>query len=189
MKIDEIIERCSQSPSSVYEPEQRMWYRLIKDLPGKPVIVDFGTGWAKSACSLALSCPQGTVYTFDNGLPHINKNRTKKQYIKEVKGYIAKSGAENVDFIFGSSLEVPWDKEIDVLNIDSDHTYEHAKAELNRWIPFVKTGGHVFLHDWEHPRCPGVRQAFDELVPSKFNLKFIEETKSGEIKCAYFKKL
>jgi len=69
---EEIIQACSKIPSSVFEPEQRMWWRYLKDLPNSPTIVDFGTGHGKSAASLALACPQGIVYTFDPGLPYIN---------------------------------------------------------------------------------------------------------------------
>lgn len=189
MTIEEVIKRTDHIPSSVHPPEQEMWLDMISKLPGNPLIVDFGTGWGKSASSLGLSNPNSVVYTFDIGLVHMNASRSKEQYIQEVNDYITKSGATNVHFTLGSSLEVPWDKEIDVLNIDSDHLYETTKLEVNRWLPFVKAGGLVFLHDWDHPRCPGVRQAWDELVPSKFNLESLRITRAGEIQCAAFRKL
>ena len=186
---NQIIEACEAIPSSVFEPEQRMWWRYLKDLPNSPIIVDFGTGHGKSAASLALACPQGTVYTFDPGLPYINANCTPTQYEEETNKYILGTGATNFVFTVESSLEKEWNEGIDVLNIDSDHTYETTFAEINRWIPFVKQGGLVFLHDWEHPRCPGVRQAWDELVPSQFNLEMVEVTDAGAVKCACFRKL
>ena len=164
MTAEEIIKCCSKIPSSVHEPEQEMWWRYLKDLPKGTVIIDFGTGHGKSASSLALSCPQGTVYTFDPGLPYINANSTPEQYEEETRRFIAETGATNVLFTRESSLEKEWDKPIDVLNIDSDHTYETTKAEILRWLPFVKKGGLVFFHDYNHPRCPGVRQAIDELI-------------------------
>jgi predicted O-methyltransferase YrrM len=37
--------------------------------------------------------------------------------------------------------------EMELLYIDSDHTYKHAKAELNVWWPLLKPGGFVFMHD------------------------------------------
>jgi hypothetical protein len=189
MTAEEIIQACSHIPSSVFEPEQEMWWRKLKDLPGNPVIVDFGTGHGKSTASLALACPQGTVYTFDPGLPYINAGCSPSQYEAETNKFILDTGAINFVFTPESSLEKPWDKEIDVLNIDSDHTYETSKAEILRWIPFVKVGGIVFFHDYEHPRCPGVKQAIDELIPSKFNMELLEVTDAGQVKCACFKKL
>ncbi len=189
MTIDEIIKRTSHIPSTVYESEQAMWLRIISNLEGNPVIVDFGTGWGKSASSMGLCNSKATVYTFDVGTEHINDARSKDDYIDEVGAYIKKSGAVNVRFDMTSSLEVSWDKEIDVLNIDSNHLYEHAKKEINRWLPLVKVRGIVFLHDWEHEKFPGVRAAWDELVPSKFNFKLIDKTKFMKTRCGAFRKL
>jgi cephalosporin hydroxylase len=38
---------------------------------------------------------------------------------------------------------------IDVLLIDSLHTYEQVKGELALWAPKVRPGGRILLHDWE----------------------------------------
>lgn len=186
MTIEDIVKRTNHIPSSVHQPEQNMWLEELEGFPGSPVIVDFGTGHGKSAASLALACPQGHVYTFDPGAPYINHTCTPEQYEQETIKFMTDAGVTNFTFTRESSLEKVWDTPIDVLNIDSDHTYETTLKELERWLPMVKQGGYVFLHDWEHPRCPGVRQAFDELVPSKHKLTFQKETQAGEIKCAFF---
>jgi len=185
MTIKEIIERTNHILSDVHEQEQEMWLKIISKLD-KPLIVDFGTGHGKSASTLALANQNGFVYTFDPGFPYINAGCDEEQYEKETRKFIADSGAKNVKFYRVSSLNKEWGEQIDVLNIDSDHTYETTKAEIIRWVPFVKQGGLVFFHDWEHPRCPGIRQAVDELIPSKYNLKFQYATQSGAVKCAYF---
>ena len=185
---DEIIEKCKAIPSSVFEPEQRMWWRYLKDLPGSPVIVDFGTGHGKSAASLALACPQGHVYTFDPGLPYINAGCNEQQYEEETRKFMADTGANNITFSRESSLEKVWDQPIDILNVDSDHTYETTFKEVDRWIPFVKKGGLAYFHDWYHPRCPGVAQAINELIPSKYSMELLEVTDAGAVKCACFKK-
>lgn len=189
MTAEEIIECCKNVPSSVHEAEQEMWWRYLHDWLDYPIIVDFGTGHGKSASTLALSCPQGTIFTFDPGFPYINAGCTPTQYEEETNKFILDTGATNVIFTRESSLEKQWDKEIDVLNIDSDHTYETTKAEILRWLPFVKKGGLVFFHDYDHPRCPGVKQAIDELIPSIFPMELLEVTQAGEVKCACFRKL
>ena len=38
-------------------------------------------------------------------------------------------------------------QEIDLIYIDSDHTYKHAKAELELWWPSIKPGGLLIMHD------------------------------------------
>jgi len=177
-------------PSSVYFPEEEMWFRRLRSLEGNPIIVDFGCGHGRSASALALACPQGHVYTFDTGKPYINDGCSPEQYDAETRKFIADSGATNVTFTRENSLEKEWDREIDVLNDDSDHTYPTTKAEIERWVPFVKKGGLVFLHDWEHVRCPGVKQAMTEYLEEHKNLELLEVTEwSGGVKCACFKKL
>lgn len=188
LSFEEILKLTSIIPSSVFETEQLEWYNRLEDLPENSTIVDFGTGWGKSAASLALSAPKSTVYTFDLGDVYCLQRNVEdhKEYAKKVHEYLDKCGAGNVEFSINSSLSIPWDKPIDVLNIDSDHTYETAKKEINRWIPFVKPGGFVFFHDYEHPRYPGVRQAIDELIPSKYPLKLVKITPTGVVTIATY---
>src|SRR3990167_4584006 len=173
-------------PSSVYFPEEEMWFRRLRNIPGSPVIIDFGCGHGRSSSALALACPQGHVYTFDIGEVYINQTCTAEEYEAETRKYIADSGATNVTFSRENSLTKEWDTPIDVLNIDSDHTYETTLKEVGRWIPFVAVGGYIFLHDWEHPRCPGVREAWDELNNKNNWADFQFATQAGEIKCAFF---
>lgn len=60
--------------------------------------------------------------------------------------------------------------DIDLLIIDGDHSYRGVVRDLNAWLPFVKPGGAIFLHDYEaegtqfagQERYPGVRQAVEE---------------------------
>jgi predicted O-methyltransferase YrrM len=189
LSFDEIIAHTNHIPSSVYPTEQLLWYNRLEKLPPGSIIVDFGTGWGKSAASLGLSAPDSKVYTFDIGDVYLTQRNveTYEEYEATVNKYLADTGATNVIFKRGSSLEVRWDTPIDILNIDSDHTYETTKAEMLRWIPYVKEGGLVFFHDYEHPRCPGIRQAIDELIPAHFsNLKLVEVTPTGTVTIGTF---
>lgn len=38
-------------------------------------------------------------------------------------------------------------KEVDIIFIDGNHTYEGTKLELNLYYPYVKSGGRILLHD------------------------------------------
>jgi len=58
------------------------------------------------------------------------------------------------EFIHGDSKEIikTWEKEIDILLIDGDHSYEGVQADFRFWEPYVKEGGIILLHDvlWPH---------------------------------------
>ncbi len=72
-------------------------------------------------------------------------------------------------FIHDNSFTMPWDKEIDVLFIDGDHTYEGVKKDFEKFEPFVKEGGLILMHDVTH-RHFGVRDYWKEITYPKVNL-------------------
>lgn len=74
------------------------------------------------------------------------------------------------NFIQGDDLAVKWDGEIDHLFIDTSHTYEQTIAELTKFVPFVKPGGIVTLHDIIS--CPEVLSAINDYLRDKKNIKF-----------------
>lgn len=54
---------------------------------------------------------------------------------------------------------------IDLLLIDTEHTYEQATAELALWSPYIAPGGTILMHDPE--TFPGVRRAAQEFVDAQ----------------------
>lgn len=57
-------------------------------------------------------------------------------------------------------------KSADVLFIDSEHTYEQTLGELRAYVPRVRRGGVVLLHDTGGHQ-PGVRRALDEFCAAQ----------------------
>ncbi|HEX6293365.1 MAG TPA: CmcI family methyltransferase [Herpetosiphonaceae bacterium] len=54
---------------------------------------------------------------------------------------------------------------INLLFIDTLHTYQHVKAELELWSHWVREGGHICIHDPE--TFPGVRRAVQEFCDAR----------------------
>lgn len=69
-------------------------------------------------------------------------------------------------FVQGNDLEMTWlvndDVGFDVLFIDTSHAYAHTLAELRKYVPLVKPGGVVYLHDTklEAPELVGPQPPF-----------------------------
>jgi len=61
-----------------------------------------------------------------------------------------------------------WNKQIDILIVDGNHSYDMAKADFYNYEKFVKTGGYIFMHDTVH--WEGVRQFWTEINYPKVNL-------------------
>jgi hypothetical protein len=54
------------------------------------------------------------------------------------------------------------DGELDAIYIDSIHTYESTKRDINLWMPKVKLNGLIAGHDYFAPKWAGVVQAVNE---------------------------
>lgn len=54
------------------------------------------------------------------------------------------------------------DNSLDFVFIDAGHSYENAHADIQAWLPKVKTGGFLAGHDYGS--APGVNRAVNELL-------------------------
>jgi cephalosporin hydroxylase len=54
---------------------------------------------------------------------------------------------------------------IDLLFIDTEHTFDQAAAELALWADQVRPGGYILMHDPE--TFPGVRRAAQEFADAR----------------------
>lgn len=53
------------------------------------------------------------------------------------------------------------EQSVDVVYIDADHEYESVSADIDAWLPKVRSGGFIGGHDY-HDGFLGVRRAVDE---------------------------
>lgn len=72
---------------------------------------------------------------------------------------------------------------IDVLFIDTEHTYSRTIRELNTWGKIVKNGGKIFLHDTDGRASCGVRAAIIEYCRYKLFWLYPGSNGLGEIQC------
>lgn len=66
-----------------------------------------------------------------------------------------------------------WDREIDFLYIDGDHSYEATVRDIRNFVRFVHVGGLFAFHDYKLVGKEGVRRAVDELVMPHYSPIFI----------------
>ena len=67
----------------------------------------------------------------------------------------------------------------DMVFIDSDHTYEACKSDIELWLP--RTRKLICGHDLDHPDYPGVRQAVEEKFWSKLDGRPVFDRPAGSI--------
>lgn len=141
------------------------------------VIVDLGTDWGFSTFSFAI--PRiGKVYSIDNftGDSFVGQQDTERKYqyvmSKREKLFLK----DNVEIIQGDFNEVAktWDKQINILHIDGDHSYEAVKNDFEIWSKFLKDDGAILMHDtcveeYNGNSKYGVKKFFEEIDLPKCN--------------------
>ena len=97
------------------------------------IIVEIGTFRGGSAIIMAAAT-EANIYSID----------IASEVIEKVKDF------PNIKFIQGDSKEISitWDKGIEMLFIDGDHTFEGVQKDIINWAPKVKAGGIICFHDY-----------------------------------------
>lgn len=103
-------------------------------------VIELGTGSGESAEAflLALELTRGHLWTVDIRQRDEVIDRLRKRYGKRFIFY----KGDSLDFV------KEWDKgKVDIIFIDTSHTYEQTLRELEVYTPLLKEDGTIYLHD------------------------------------------
>jgi predicted O-methyltransferase YrrM len=145
--------------------------RLIEHTRPK-VVVELGTWLGASAIAMARSVQRwgGTVTCIDTWAGEMDEDavslggKTPLMLVSCARAMVEAGVGANVRLIPALTQHAAWSwtQPIDFLYVDAGHSYEAVKADLDAWAPFVKPGGLIAGDDYDHPRYPGVKRAWDE---------------------------
>lgn len=170
----------------LYPAELPALQSLVLSLPANPLVVNIGAGAGTSGLAIMESRPDVYLVTIDitNESSPFGCLEGERQVMREA-GY-------------GDLLDVRWrqihddSKKVgaywpitdlpdpDLVFIDGDHSYEGCKGDIEAWMPHLKVGGIMVVHDFlkegieadpdgPHPMpWPGVDQAVMELLIPNF---------------------
>ena len=155
-------------------------YGLARSLKPK-VCVEIGSARGKSACAVGLALRRnggGKLYAID---PHriTNWNDTNSvDSLAIITENLRKAGVtEQVEIVRQTSGAAAkgWDKKIDLIFIDGDHSYEGVKADWDLFLPHLNEFGVVVFHDtlWELRPDPNIARA-DMGVP-----RFVDDLRAA----------
>jgi len=156
--------QISQIPTHMTMDEREILYDTARTLPSGSVIAEVGSYLGASACFLASggSGRISKLYCIDTW-----ENDAMSEGKKSTFDTFTQNTSEFIDVIIplrGRALDMVkfMNESIDLLLIDGDHSYEGVTSDLRAYLPKVKAGGILFLHDWGW--AEGVRSAVRELV-------------------------
>lgn len=152
--------------------------RCLYDEP-EPIIVNIGSGAGTSTLAFLEANPLVTVYSVDKQLEDSPLGcLSAERRVVEQAGYQDRLiQIHNDSMLAGYQwLEEEPYRYVDIVFIDGDHSYEGCKGDIEAWLPNLKPGGLLLIHDYNkeslvfdpqlhpHPKpWPGVNKAVDEL--------------------------
>lgn len=156
--LDE-LERERLSTSSIV----RTLYQIAVDLPAYKII-DLGVYGGGSTRAFLLACEETDGHVWSVELKPSRWLERTKQKVKEW-GLEERWTLTMMDDL--KYLDVWKNGLVDIVMIDTSHTYEHTLAELKAYSLFVRHGGLILLHDVAESKYE-VNQAVDvflKMVP------------------------
>lgn len=135
---------------------------MAMSLPEDAKIVNIGAGGGTSGLTFRLARPNGFLYTID---PTYHSNPLgsleSEMGILEANGLLDKDHYRPIHSMsIGAGESWPYGK-MDFVFVDGDHSYEGCMGDIKAWLPNIKKGGIIALHDYEKEECyarqhPGV---------------------------------
>ena len=163
---DEIWKKNKSTPLIARE-EAQVLFDIARKLPKGSLIVEIGSYEGRSSSILAsvadardlrLIC----IDSFDNNTRaevyragHTGEKVFREEILAKFKNVTllkmtsnraAKKVNEKIDYIF----------------IDGDHSYERVSDDLSNWLPKLRRGGYVSLHDYDCELFWGIKKAFKD---------------------------
>lgn len=136
------------------------------------VCVELGTWQGASAIPVARTIARwgGTLSCVDTWAGELNEDggsaagKSPIMLLSCARAIVEAGVGANVRLIPAMTVDAAtfWSAPIDFLYVDADHSYEGVRADLVAWVPHVRPGGLIVGDDYEHPRYPGVKHAWDK---------------------------
>ena len=168
--IEEAVKMC-RSSGRASESDVPLLVKVLGKLPTKAVVVQLGAGSIFTVTILGAK-PEAIFYSVD----------------LEINSFgwedLALKNCGHPDFKKASILSTTIDAardykgpKVDLLIVDSDHTYEAVLGDLKAWAPHMKSTHYIFMHDYEAQGrgapfvFPGVKKACDEFFKTEYTLR------------------
>ena len=163
--------------------EKLLLYLLARKLDHDSVIVEIGSYLGASTTFLAAAAKenQSRVFCVDTWMNEGMTEGTRNTYQEFISNTMLYQ--EQITPIRGRSEEIAieFEEPIDLLFLDGDHSYSGCRLDIESWMPKVKSGGVIILHDYGWHE--GVKKVVWELIKPR------EKTKGHELSNLYWTRL
>lgn len=129
--------------------------------------VEIGTLYGDSAEIWCSTNPQMHLTCIDPYGPYRKRGRLTEQQDAAFEAASKRLSVFNVTMVRKKSLEVVdqfANDSLDFVNIDGDHSFDAAIMDIVSWVPKVRKGGLILVHDYCTLNWQGVSQAVNAYV-------------------------
>jgi predicted O-methyltransferase YrrM len=135
-KPTDALEDHMTSITDIHEHLATIWMLAVEH--GFQRVLELGTRKGESTTALLLAAKQnnGHVTSID-----IDACLDARQAVEKL------NLSDYWTFMQHDDLQVEWTEPIDLLFIDTSHTYEQTLKELEKFEPHVREGGTIIMHD------------------------------------------
>lgn len=124
-------------------------YSTVRGFEGTPRVVEIGRYRGGTALLLAAAGGDVLSIDIDEGL---------RESDESLCSALSRLGLEGkVELVFADSSTLPIQAgSIDLVFVDGNHTYEGVSRDVAHWVPALRHGGILLLHDakWPEPSRP-----------------------------------
>ena len=119
-------------------------YSAVRTLDGTPRVVEIGR--YRGGTTLLLAAAGGRVLSID-----VDTNLVTSD--ESLRSAMSRLGLEDrVELVFGDSSTFPIEPNyVDLVFVDGDHSYEGVSEDVAHWLPALRDGGTLLLHDAKFP--------------------------------------
>lgn len=191
----------------LYRDELPALKELVRSLPDNPFVVNIGAGAGTSGLAILESRSDVALLTIDvqdasspHGCLEAERDVIERAGLSFTRGvswfqthassidvarYWRQAGGFHIRTARKDGYNLAVDQ-VDMVFIDGNHSYEGCKADIEGWLPLIKIGGIIAVHDYRkellapdpdgpHPKAwDGVSQAVEELlIPSLPTVVFV----------------
>ncbi len=134
----------------------------VKSLPDNPHVVNIGAGAGTSGLTV-IQRPDAFLTTIDIRVEGPLGSLKGERNAFEQSGINYKDRHQQI--LKDSKLVAKeWTKKVDMVFVDGDHSYEGASGDIKGWLPHIKKGGIMVVHDYHLGPWDDVVLAVDELL-------------------------
>lgn len=159
--------------------------QLAQSLPLNPLVINIGAGSGTSGLAFLESRPDLRLVTID-----VQEENSPLGCLYAERDVVQRAGLWDTWGVrywqrHADSKDVGAEwvaQDVDMVFVDGEHSYEGCAGDIEIWLPNIKPGGIIAVHDYAksyilpnpngpHPKpWPGVDEAVDELLVGTYPL-------------------